>query len=138
MRRSLTRSSKNLLERLVMAEVRALPIETSAEIGGAPSMRWKPSRKPPSSSTAIDTFHLFLCASAVQALTAFSTSAAVRQGLSRMGAPRSISSHGFMVSIVTLPSARKVTVTVATPSSRSAPLLKSSRLELGTCFCAFQ
>src|SRR5205809_7448899 len=31
--RSLTRSSKNLLGRLVMAEVRALPIETSAEIG---------------------------------------------------------------------------------------------------------
>ena len=48
--RSLTRSSKNLLGRPVMAEVRALPIDTSPEIRGAPSMRGKPSRKPPSST----------------------------------------------------------------------------------------
>src|SRR5262245_47008328 len=39
--RSLTRSSKNLLGRLVIAAVRALPIATSAEIGATPSMRLK-------------------------------------------------------------------------------------------------
>ena len=42
--RSFTRSSKNLLGRLVSAEVLAFPIATSAEIGPAPSTRWKPRR----------------------------------------------------------------------------------------------
>src|SRR5262245_53732660 len=85
--RSLTRSSKNLLGRLVSAEVRALPYDTSAEIGGAPSMRSKPRRNPDSSTMVTDTFHLFLSASATQAASIFFTSAAVRHGLLRMSAP---------------------------------------------------
>src|SRR5580698_8812323 len=85
--RSLIRSSKNLLGRLVMAEVLALPIDTSAEIAGAPSMRWNPNRKPPSSTTEIATAHLFLAASASQAAIIVFTSASVRHGLVRMGPP---------------------------------------------------
>src|ERR1700730_10221090 len=79
--RSLTRSSKNLLGRLVMAEVRALPIDTSPEIVGAPSTRSKPTRKPPSSTIEIATAHLFLAASASQAASIFFTSANVTHRL---------------------------------------------------------
>src|ERR1700675_2484536 len=85
--RSLTRSSKNLLGRLVMAEVRALPMETSAEIADAPSMRAKPSRKPPSSTTEMATAHLFLAASASHAASIFFTSVDVRHGLVRIMFP---------------------------------------------------
>src|SRR5262249_44554008 len=85
--RSLTRSSKNLLGRLVIAEGRALPNETSAEIGAAPSMRSKPSKMPASSTIATETFHLFFSASAMQAAIIFFTSAAVRHGLLRMASP---------------------------------------------------
>src|SRR6201996_8895497 len=85
--RSLTRSSKNLLGRLVIAEVRALPVDTSAEIAGAPSMRRNPRRKPPSSTMEIATAHLFLTASASQAASIFLTSVAVRQDLVRIGTP---------------------------------------------------
>src|SRR5262245_34717590 len=85
--RSLTRSSKNLLGRLVIADVRALPNETSAEIGGAPSMRSKPSRMPASSTIVTDTFHLFFSASAMQAAIMVFTSAEVRHGLFRMASP---------------------------------------------------
>src|SRR4051812_43510531 len=85
--RSLTRSSKNLLGRLVIAEVRALPNETSAEIGGAPSMRSKPSRMPASSTMVTETFHLFFSASAMQAAIIVFTSAEVRHGLLRMASP---------------------------------------------------
>ena len=76
--RSLMRSSKNLLGRLVIADVRALPIDTSAEIAGVPSMRWKPSRNPPSSTMEIATDHLFLVASASHAASIFLTSDKVR------------------------------------------------------------
>src|SRR5262249_34695895 len=72
---------------LVMAEVRALPTETSAEITGAPSIRRKPSRNPPSSTIEIATDHLFLAASASQAARAFFTSAEVRQCLVRISVP---------------------------------------------------
>src|SRR5262249_60863508 len=85
--RALTRSSKHLLGRLVIAEVRALPNETSAEIGGAPSMRSKPSRMPASSTMVTDTFHLFFAASAMQAAIMVFTSAEVRHGLFRMASP---------------------------------------------------
>src|SRR5580700_3530829 len=85
--RSLMRSSKNLLGRLVMAEVRALPKDTSAVIAEAPSMRAKPNRKPPSSTIEIATAHLFLAASASHADSIFFTSAEVRQCLVRMVAP---------------------------------------------------
>src|SRR5208283_205452 len=85
--RSLTRSSKALLGRLVSAEVRALPSDTSAVTGEAPSMRVKPSRKPPSSTMEIATAQLFLPASASQAASIFFTSADVRHGLLRMIAP---------------------------------------------------
>src|SRR5208282_4638076 len=85
--RSLTRSSKVLLGRLVSAEVRALPADTSAVTGEAPSMRSKPIRKPPSSTMEIATAHLFLAASASQAISIFFTSANVRHGLLRMVAP---------------------------------------------------
>src|SRR5262249_3499038 len=85
--RSLTRSSKNLLGRLVIAEVRALPNETSAEIGGAPSMRSKPSRMPASSTMVTETLHLFFSASAMQAAIMVFTSAEVRHGLLRMASP---------------------------------------------------
>src|SRR4051794_6951878 len=86
--RSLTRSSKNLLGRLVRADVRAFPIDTSAEIGPTPSMRSNPSREPPSSTIATHTAHLFFSASATQTASMFLTSADVRQGLLRMFAPR--------------------------------------------------
>src|SRR6202008_616702 len=82
--RSLTRASKNLLGRLVIAEVRALPVDTSAELAGAPSMRRNPSRKPPSSTIEIATAHLFLTASASQAASIFLTSDDVRHGLLRI------------------------------------------------------
>src|SRR5271170_3278232 len=85
--RSLTRSSKNLLGRLVMAEVRALPVATSAVIAEASSMRAKPSRNPPSSTIEIETAHLFLMASASQASRIFFTSVEVRHGLLRMMEP---------------------------------------------------
>src|SRR5215216_8186174 len=85
--RSLTRSSKNLLGRLVSAEVRALPNDTLVEIGGAPSMRSKPSRNPASSTMATDTFHLFLSASATHAAIIFRMSADVRHGLLRISPP---------------------------------------------------
>src|SRR5580700_11941277 len=81
---SLMRSSKNLLGRLVMAEVRALPIDTSAEIAGVPSMRSKPSKNPASSTMEIATDHLFLVASASHAASIFLTSDKVRVGLVRM------------------------------------------------------
>src|SRR5262249_7676965 len=58
-----------------------LPMETSAVIAVAPSIRRKPSRKPASSTIEIDTGHLFLAASASQAASAFFTSAAVRHCL---------------------------------------------------------
>src|ERR1700728_982386 len=85
--RVLTMSSKNLLGRPVMAEVRALPSETSPEIRGAPSMRAKPSRMPLSSSTEIATAQLFLPASASQAAMIFFTSADVNAFLVRINAP---------------------------------------------------
>src|ERR1700744_4067714 len=85
--RSFTRSSKNLLGRLVIADVRALPAATSAEIGGAPSMRRKPSGNPLSSTIEIETAHLFLAASASHAASIFFTSDAVRQGLVRISVP---------------------------------------------------
>src|SRR5580692_12214652 len=82
--RSLTRSSKNLLGRRVNAAVRALPTATSAVVTAAPSMRSRCSMKPPSSTTAIDTIHLFFSASAWAAAIIFFTSADVRQGFVRM------------------------------------------------------
>src|SRR5271166_1985729 len=85
--RSFTRSSKNLLGRLVMAEVRALPMETSAVIAVAPSIRKKPIRNPPSSTIEIDTAHLFLAASASQAARTFFTSDEVRHCLVRISVP---------------------------------------------------
>src|SRR6516164_646002 len=85
--RSFTRSSKNLLGRLVMADVRALPMETSAVIGVAPSIRRKPSRNPPSSTIETDTAHLFLAASASQAARTFFTSDEVRHCLVRISVP---------------------------------------------------
>src|ERR1700722_19388591 len=85
--RSLTRSSKNLLGRRVMAEVRALPVATSAVMAAAPSMRVKPSRNPPSSTIEIETAHLFLAASASQAARIFFTSVDVRHCLVRMIGP---------------------------------------------------
>src|SRR5215471_12322244 len=85
--RSLTRSSKNLLGRLVSAEVRALPSDTSAEIGGAPSMRSKPSRTAASSTIVTETAHLFFSASARQAAIIVFTSAEVRQGFVRIFPP---------------------------------------------------
>ena len=74
---------KNLLGRLVMAEVRALPVATSAVIAAAPSMRVKPSKNPPSSTIEIETAHLFL-ATASQAARIFLTSAEVQHCLVRM------------------------------------------------------
>src|ERR1700722_8886417 len=85
--RSLTRSSNTLLGRPVVAEVRALPSDTSAETFGAPSMRVNPSRKPPSSTIAIETAQLFFLASASLAASIVFTSADVRHGLLRMVAP---------------------------------------------------
>src|ERR1700755_3015383 len=85
--RSFTRSSKNLLGRLVMADVRALPAATSAEISCGPSMRRKPSGNPLSSTIEIETAHLFLAASASHAASIFLTSDAVRHGLVRISVP---------------------------------------------------
>src|SRR5215469_10577118 len=91
--RSLTRSSKNLLGRLVVAAVRALPNDASAVIAAAPSRRAKPSRKPPSSTIEIDTAQLLSAALASHAASIFLTSAKVRQGLLRIKNPPGVARH---------------------------------------------
>src|SRR5579864_1954313 len=82
--RSLTRSSKSLLGRLVSAAVRALPTATSAVVTAAPSMRSRCSMNPPSSTIATVTFQLCLAASAMHAAIIVFTSADVRHGFVRI------------------------------------------------------
>src|SRR5438034_10033939 len=85
--RSLTRSSHSLVGCLVSAAVRALPSATSGVVGPAPSSRSSRYGTPASSTIAIDTFHLFLSASALQAAIIVWASSVVRQGLVRMSSP---------------------------------------------------
>src|SRR6516162_1769113 len=100
--RSFTRSSKNLLGRLVRAEVLALPMATSAEMGPVPSIRWKPSKWAPSSTTATATFHRFLTASVSQASRIFFTSDKDKQGLVRIGRSYGNLLYGFCWRVVTV------------------------------------
>src|SRR5262249_35262580 len=81
------RSSHILVGCLVNAAVRALPCATSGVVGPAPSIRSKHKRTPASSTIAMETFQLFLSASALQAAIIVCASAEVRQGLVRMVSP---------------------------------------------------
>src|SRR6516162_19844 len=85
--RSLTRSSHMRVGCLVSAAVRALPSATSGVVAPAPSNRSRRSGTPASSTITIDTFHLFLSASALQAAIILWASSDVRQGLVRMAPP---------------------------------------------------
>src|SRR3989442_278092 len=98
--RSLTRSSHSFVGCLVSAAVRALPSATSGEVGPAPSNRSSRYGTPASSTIAIDTFHLFFSASALQAAIILWASSVVRQGLVRMWSPdeNAISRLDFSVS----------------------------------------
>ena len=80
-RAAATRSSQFLVVRRDTAALRPFSIAISALAGVAPSMRSSHSRCPPSSRTAMTTFHLFLRASASQAAPIFLQSSSVRQGL---------------------------------------------------------
>src|ERR1700730_14879019 len=77
--RSLTRSSHKRVGCLVSAAVRALPSATSGVVAPAPSNRSSRSGIPASSTIAIDTFHLFFSASALQAASILWASPDVRQ-----------------------------------------------------------
>src|SRR5579864_9107716 len=69
------------------AAVCALSVAIAALCPWAPSKRSRCSRYPPSSTTAILTFHLFFSASTLQAATIFCASAALKHDLFRTRSP---------------------------------------------------
>src|SRR5436189_3792511 len=89
---SFTRSSHKLVGCLVSAAVRALPSATSGVVAPAPSSRSSRSGTPASSTITIDTFHLFLSASALHAAIILWASSDVRQGFVRMTSPYAVES----------------------------------------------